>query len=66
MKILEHRALRGPNRYSRYPTIFMLLDIGEFEEEPSDTLDGFTDRLITLVPSIQGHGCSIGGPGGFI
>lgn len=66
MKIIEHRALRGPNRYSRYPTIFMLLDIGEFEEEPSDSIDGFTDRLIALVPSLQGHGCSIGGPGGFI
>lgn len=66
MKILEHRALWGPNRYSRYPTIFMLLDIGEFEEQPSDSIDGFTDRLIALVPSLQGHGCSIGGPGGFI
>ena len=66
MKILQHRALRGPNRYSRYPTIFMLLDIGEFEEQPSDTIDGFTDRLVKLVPSLQGHGCSIGGPGGFI
>lgn len=66
MKILEHRALRGPNRYSRYPTIFMLLDIGEFEAQPSDTIDGFTDRLVNLVPSLQSHGCSIGGPGGFI
>jgi cyanophycin synthetase len=66
MKILEHRALRGPNRYSRYPTIFMLLDIGKFEEQPSDTLPGFTDRLITLVPSLESHGCSIGGAGGFI
>ena len=66
MKILEHRALRGPNRYSRYPTIFMLLDIGGFEEQPSDTIPGFTDRLVELMPSLQNHGCSIGGPGGFI
>ena len=66
MNILEHRALRGPNRYSRYPTIFMLLDIGDFEEQPSNTLDGFTDGLLKLVPSLQSHGCSIGGPGGFV
>lgn len=66
MKILEHRALRGPNRYSRYPAIFMLLDIGTFEERPSDTIEGFTDRLINLVPTLQSHGCSIGGDGGFI
>jgi cyanophycin synthetase len=65
MKILEHRALRGPNRYSRYPTIFMLLDIGEFEDSPSDTLPGFTDRLIELVPSLHNHECSVGEPGGF-
>lgn len=66
MKILEHRALRGPNRYSRYKAIFMLLDIGAYEQQPSDTLDGFTDRLIALMPTLYGHGCSIGGPGGFI
>ncbi len=66
MIIVEHRALRGPNRYSRHPAMFMLLDIGEFEEEPTDTLPGFTDRLIRLVPSLQGHRCSVGSPGGFI
>tara|TARA_R110002126_G_scaffold279836_1_gene426945 strand:- start:105701 stop:108322 length:2622 start_codon:yes stop_codon:yes gene_type:complete len=66
MKILEHRALRGPNRYSRYQAAFMLLDIGDFEERPSDTIEGFTDRLIKLVPTLQSHGCSIGGDGGFI
>jgi len=66
MEILEHRALRGPNRYSRYPTIFMLLDIGDFEDRPSDTLEGFNERLVALLPSLQNHGCSIGGPGGFI
>jgi cyanophycin synthetase len=66
MKILEHRALRGPNRYSRYPTIFMLLDIGSFEDSPSDTIDGFTDRLVELLPSLHDHECSVGQPGGFI
>ncbi|WP_223421669.1 cyanophycin synthetase [Tateyamaria pelophila] len=66
MKVLEHRALRGPNRYSRYQAIFMLLDIGAYEQQPSDTIDGFTDRLIALIPTLHNHGCSVGGPGGFI
>ena len=66
MKILEHRALRGPNRYSRYPTIFMLLDIGEYEEQPSDTLPGFPERLAKLIPTLHGHQCSVGEPGGFL
>lgn len=66
MKIIEHRALRGPNRYSRHPTIFMLLDIGKFEEQPSDTLPGFPERLVKLLPSLYEHQCSVGEPGGFI
>jgi cyanophycin synthetase len=66
MKILEHRALRGPNRYSRHPVIFMLLDIGEFEERPSDKIAGFPDRLVELLPSLHAHRCSPGVPGGFI
>ena len=66
MKILEHRALRGPNRYSRHQAMFMLLDIGEYEAKPSDTLPGFADRLVALLPSLQTHECSVGEPGGFI
>ncbi len=66
MKILEHRALRGPNRYSRYPTILMLLDIGDLEDRPSDKIPGLCERLVEQLPTLDGHGCSIGAPGGFI
>ena len=66
IKIKELRALRGPNRYTRHPAIFMVLDIKDFENRPSDTIEGFSDRLVTLLPTLQDHGCSIGGPGGFI
>ncbi|MDX1711933.1 MAG: cyanophycin synthetase [Rhodovibrionaceae bacterium] len=66
MKILEHRALRGPNYYSRYLTIFMRLDIEELEERPSDQVPGLVDRLRELIPSIYEHRCSVGTPGGFL
>ena len=66
MKILEHRALRGPNRYSRHPTVFMRLDIGELEQRPSDAMPGFSERLLALLPTLHSHGCSIGAPGGFV
>ncbi|MBS9403469.1 cyanophycin synthetase [Halomonas sp. TRM85114] len=66
MQILEHRALRGPNYYSRYRAIFMRLDIGELEERPSDTVPGIVGRLTTLIPSLQEHRCSVGRPGGFL
>ncbi|SHF68426.1 cyanophycin synthetase [Modicisalibacter ilicicola DSM 19980] len=66
MNILEHRALRGPNYYSRYLTIFMRLDIGELEARPSDTVPGIVERISGLLPTLQEHRCSIGRPGGFL
>ncbi len=66
IEIKELRALRGPNRHSRHPAIFMVLDIKEFENLPSDKIEGFSDRLVKLIPTLQEHGCSIGKPGGFI
>jgi cyanophycin synthetase len=66
MKIREHRALRGPNYFSRYPTITMLLDIGELEDMPSDKAEGFTKALLDHLPTLREHRCSPGYPGGFV
>jgi cyanophycin synthetase len=66
LHILEHRALRGPNYYSRYQAIYMRLDIGELEDKPSDKVPGIDERLETLVPTIHEHRCSVGEPGGFL
>ena len=64
--VLELRALRGPNRYSRRKCVFMLLDIGKYEHIPSTEIPGFIDRLIEMIPSLHEHKCSIGEPGGFV
>ena len=66
IEIKELRALRGPNRHTRHTAISMVLDINEYESRPSDKIKGFSDRLLTLIPTLQDHGCSIGKPGGFI
>ncbi|MDI5891186.1 cyanophycin synthetase [Halomonas rhizosphaerae] len=66
MNILEHRALRGPNYYSRYPAIFLRLDIGDLEEKPSDLVPGIVERMTALLPTLQEHRCSVGRPGGFL
>jgi cyanophycin synthetase len=66
IEIKELRALRGPNRHTRHTAIFMVLDIKAYENLPSDIIDGFSDRLVALMPSLQEHECSIGKPGGFI
>ena len=66
IEIKELRALRGPNRHTRHTAIFMVLNINEYESRPSDKINGFSNRLLTLIPTFQEHGCSIGKPGGFI
>ncbi len=66
IEILELRALRGPNRYTRHTSIFMVLDIQEYEQLPSNIIEGFTKRLLDLMPTLQDHGCSVGGRGGFV
>ena len=45
MEILEIRTLRGPNYWSGYWTklIVMRLDIGEYEQRPTDKIEGFYD-----------------------
>ena len=65
MKIIEMRAIRGPNYYSRHPVIFMRLDLGELEEKPTDKIPGFKDNLAMMMPSLQQHKCSPGRVGGF-
>lgn len=68
MKILEIRALRGPNYWSinRKSLIQMVLDIDFYENFPSNKIDGFVDRLVLLIPSLYTHRCSVGTEGGFI
>ena len=48
MRILEQRALRGPNIWSRFPTAYMRLDLEDFAERPTTTFPGFTDLLMKL------------------
>jgi cyanophycin synthetase len=66
IQISALKALRGPNRHTRHPVIFMVLEIHEFEMLPSDQIPGFVERLLDLMPSLNEHGCSIGEPGGFV
>lgn len=65
MEIREIRALRGANYYSRYPVIFMQVDLGELEEKPSDAIPGFKARIEKILPSLIEHQCSFGYRGGF-
>nr|WP_300004938.1 cyanophycin synthetase [Tissierella sp.] len=65
MKIIEMRALRGPNYYSNDPVIIMKLDIEELEERPTDMVEGFKEKISSMMPSLYSHTCSPGSIGGF-
>lgn len=67
MKIIEIKAMRGPNYWSvrRGKLIQMKLDLEKMEERPSNTIAGFKDRLEALMPTLYEHRCSEGVPGGF-
>ena len=67
MKIVEIKILRGPNYWSNYRNklIAMKLDIEDLEERPTNKIDGFAERIATLIPSMIAHRCSRGNEGGF-
>ncbi|MQM34018.1 MAG: cyanophycin synthetase [Candidatus Accumulibacter phosphatis] len=66
IKFLEIRYLRGPNIWTYRPVIEAVVDIGELEDFPSNTIPGFYERLTGLLPSLIEHRCSYGERGGFL
>lgn len=67
MRIREINAMRGPNYWSvrRHKLIVMVLDLEDMEQRPSNTIDGFRERLEEMFPGMFQHRCSVGQPGGF-
>jgi cyanophycin synthetase len=67
MEIIEIKTLRGPNYWSIkwQHLIEMKLDLGKYEYLPTNEIEGFGDRLKSLMPSLYSHHCSIGTEGGF-
>ena len=58
--------LRGPNVWTYRPVIEAVVDIGELEDFPSNTLPGFYQRLTGSLPGLIEHRCSVGRRGGFL
>ena len=67
MKIEKIQVLRGPNIWSirRKKLIQMRLDLEDMEQRPTNTIDGFRERIEALLPSMKAHRCSEGVEGGF-
>ncbi len=67
MKIVEIKALRGPNYWSvrRGKLIQMKLDLEEMEQQPTNLIVGFRKNLEKLLPTLKAHRCSEDCEGGF-
>jgi len=59
--------MRGPNYWSvrRHKLIVMVLDLEDMENFPSNKVEGFSERLKEMFPTMFSHRCSVGEPGGF-
>ena len=62
MKIREINAMRGPNYWSvrRHKLIVLVLDLEDMEERPSNLIEGFSERLEAMFPTMYEHRCSEG------
>jgi len=66
LTIASARVYRGPNYWSYEPAIHLVVDLGVLEGYPTDTIPGFADRLVELLPGLRRHHCSRGQAGGFV
>src|ERR1700749_2746166 len=66
LTILETRVYRGANVWSYEKGIHLLVDLGSLEKFPTNTIPGFTDNLLQMLPGLREHSCSRGRRGGFV
>jgi hypothetical protein len=59
-------ATRGANYWSRLPITRMDLSIGAYEHISSADVPGVTGALVSAMPGLRDHRCSVGEPGGFV
>jgi len=65
LRIIETRVYRGPNYWNYDPAIKLIVDLGVLEAFPSNTIPGFVDGLLDLMPAVGQHSCGTGRAGGF-
>ncbi|MCU1361334.1 MAG: cyanophycin synthetase [Ilumatobacteraceae bacterium] len=66
LRIVREQIYRGPNYWSYERAINLTVDLGGLEEWPTNRIEGFTDRLLELVPGLYDHTCSRGHAGGLV
>jgi len=65
LTIVETRVYRGPNYWNYEPAIKLIVDLGNLEHFPTNTIPGFTEALLEMLPGVGQHTCGTGRVGGF-
>jgi cyanophycin synthetase len=65
MQIRALKRLLGPSIWANYPVLEAWVDLGKYEDFPSNTLPGFNEKLMRWLPTMVEHRCTIGDRGGF-
>jgi cyanophycin synthetase len=67
LRVNSIRIIDGDNEWSKSKKqlVHMVLDLGRYEELPSNEIPGFYKALRTALPGMQSHRCSEGHAGGF-
>lgn len=68
MEIKDIKVMRGPNYWSNYRKhlIVLKLDIGIWEQRPTNMIDGFSASLLRVLPTLITHRCSEEKEGGLL
>ena len=65
MQFRKVLALRGPNIWANFPVLEAWVDLQDLKDSASNEIPGFNDRLMSWLPTMIEHHCSIGERGGF-
>src|SRR6476620_124628 len=58
-------ALRGPNVWANFPVLEVHVDLAGLKDTSSEMIPGFNERLMSWLPSMIEHRCSVGERGGY-
>lgn len=66
MNILSIQNYQGRNIYCHRPVIKAIVELGDLYDTPTSELEGFNEKLLSVLPGIAMHFCSCGYEGGFL
>jgi cyanophycin synthetase len=66
LRLTRVRPLRGPNYWRLAPVIACDVRLGSLEDCSTAQLPGFSDALLSALPTLHEHPCSRGTSGGFV